>query len=76
MSSRFKFGKKILTAYDDDDSSVWIDYSGYGFLHAEVDNIRQAQKLLELTDEQAKQLENGEEIGVDIDGKTYLVNFW
>lgn len=69
-------GKQWLTAYADadEDESVWPAESG--LIHAEVNDARQAQKLLDLTDEEREQLKVDGTLYKDIDGKTYQIDLY
>lgn len=68
---------KWLTAYrdHDEDTSIWPD-TNRGLMHAEVKNVSEVRSLLELTADEALQLERDGCLYKDIDGVAYAIDLF
>ena len=68
--------KKWLTAYrnEDYDYSLWP--TDTGLRHATIKNSSEAASLLELTEDERRQLERNGELYKDIDGVPYQISMY
>jgi hypothetical protein len=59
---------------EDEDTNFWPD-TKYGLMHAEVKSVAEVRSLLELTEDEARQLERDGEMYKDINGIPYVIGY-